>query len=61
MKNTINISNNANLIFNTYRCLFLKLLLRIFDSFDHAMQDQSAKQRGNGRVLKSAAFEFHKP
>ena len=26
-----NISNNINLIFNTYKCLFSRLLLRIFD------------------------------
>ena len=31
MKNAINISNNVNLIFNTYRCFFFKLLLRTFD------------------------------
>ena len=30
-KNTINISNNVNLILNTYRCLIFKLLLRNFD------------------------------
>ena len=31
MKNSINISNNVNLILNTYKCFFLKLLLRIFN------------------------------
>ena len=31
MKNSINVSNNVNLIRDTYRCLFLKQLLRIFD------------------------------
>ena len=45
MKNTINVSNNANLILNTYRCLFLKLLLRVFNV---------VQQRGNGKVLESA-------
>ena len=32
MKNTINISNNVNVVLNTYGCLFFfKLLLRTFD------------------------------
>ena len=35
--------------------------LILFDSFDHAMQDESARQRGNGKVLKSTAFEVRKP
>ena len=30
MKNSINITKNVNLILDTYRCRFLKLLLRIF-------------------------------
>ena len=29
-----------------------------FDIFDHAKQDESARQRGNGKVLESATFEF---
>ena len=52
MKNTINVSNNVNLILNTYRCLFFfKLLLRTFDV---------VRQRGNGKVLESAALEIRK-
>ena len=31
IKNLINISNNVNLIIDTYKCLFTQLLLRIFD------------------------------
>ena len=32
LKNSINISNNVNLILNTYRCpFFFKMLLKIFD------------------------------
>ena len=49
MKNSINISNNVDLIFNTYTFLFFKLLLRILmllDSFHSTMQDESARQRG---------------
>ena len=34
MKNSINIYDNVNLIFNTYTFLFLKLLLTIFMLFD---------------------------
>ena len=49
MKNTINISNNANLILNTYRCLFFKLLLRVF-----SVVQQLRSERGNGKVLESA-------
>ena len=30
----------------------------LFDIFDYAKQDQSAKQRGNGKVLKSATFQI---
>ena len=33
----------------------------LFDSFDNAMQDKSARQCGNGKVLESAAFEVRKP
>ena len=29
-----------------------------FDIFDHAKQDESARQCGNGKVLESATFEF---
>ena len=49
MKNTINISNNANLILNTYRCLFFKLLLRVF-----SVVQQLRSEHGNGKVLESA-------
>ena len=49
MKNKINVSNNVNLIINTYRCLFFQTAtenLRCFStaSFDHAMQNESARQ-----------------
>ena len=66
MKNSINISNNVNLILNTYRYIYIyifKMLLRIFyvfDSFDHAKQDKSARQRGNGKILESATFKVCK-
>ena len=30
----------------------------LFDIFDQAKQDESARQRGNGKVLESATFEF---
>ena len=39
------------------------MLLRIFyvfDSFDHAKQDKSARQRGNGKILESATFKVCK-
>ena len=68
MKNTINVSNNANLILYTYRYLLFKLLLRFLcclkTSFDHAMQNRrvtKTRQRGNGKVLQSAAFGIRKP
>ena len=62
MKNSISISNNVNLILNTYRSLFFSNCYRessmLFDIFDQAKQDESARQRGNGKVLESATFEF---
>ena len=65
MKNSINIINNVSLILNTYRCLlFSKCYWEssiLFDSFDHAMQDESPRQRGNEKVLESTAFEVRKP
>ena len=30
----------------------------LFDIFDQAKQDESARQRGNGKVLESATFEL---
>ena len=46
----------VNLIFNTYKyLLFSKLLLRIFD-----VGGQKMRQRGNGKVLKSATFQIRK-
>ena len=33
----------------------------LFNIFDHAKQDESAGQRGNGKVLESATFEVRKP
>ena len=30
----------------------------LFDIFDQAKQDESARQHGNGKVLESATFEF---
>ena len=30
----------------------------LFDIFDPAKQDESARQRRNGKVLESATFEF---
>ena len=60
MKNSINTSNNVNLIFNTYTFLFFKLLLRIFillDSFDHGRQVSKTAwlvhiRNGNGKDLE---------
>ena len=64
MKNSINITNNVDLMFNTYRCLFFKLLLRIFDVVGQlrpCKQDESARQcGGNGKALESTSFEIHK-
>ena len=43
MKNAINIANNVNLILNTYKYLFFKHLLGIFDVVTaSSMQDESA-------------------
>ena len=33
----------------------------LFDICDHAKQEESARQRGNGKVLESATFEVRKP
>ena len=33
----------------------------LFDNFDHAMQDESARQGGNGKGLESATFGVRKP
>ena len=48
MKNTINISNNVNLVLNTYRCLFFSNCYwepsMLFDSFDHVMLHEFARQ-----------------
>ena len=34
----------------------------LFNSFEHAMQDEPVRQRGNGMVLvESAVFEVRKP
>ena len=57
MKNTINVSNNANLILNTYRCLFFKLLLRVFNVVQHL---RSTAWKWKGRNC-SAALEIRKP
>ena len=51
MKNAINIANNVNLILNTYKYLFFKHLLGIFDVVTaSSMQDESAIQRGKGKI-----------
>ena len=49
MKNTINVSSNANLILNTYRCLFFQTATENLwccstASFDQAMQDELPRQ-----------------
>ena len=60
MKNPINVCNNVSLILDTYKRLF-------FQTFGEALwccwtaltvQDNSARQRGNGKVLESASFEI---
>ena len=63
MKNSINISNNINLILNTYKCLFLQTAAENFRCCSTAwtMQDESPRQRGNGKALESATFELCKP
>ena len=53
MKNSMNISNDANLILNTYKCLFFKLLLRIFDVVGQIRLCKTS-QRGNEKVLEFA-------
>ena len=46
-----------------YRCLFFKTAAENpqCSSTSSTMQDYSARQRGNGKVLQSAAFEIRKP
>ena len=62
MKNSNNVSNNVNLIFNTYKYLFIftnccRESLMLLDSFN---QEESARYHGNKKVLESAAFKIHK-
>ena len=63
-KNSINITNNVNLISNTYTFLVFKLLLRIvmlLDSFDHVRRVTSVDgANGNGKDLESASLEVRK-
>ena len=54
MKNTINVSNKANLILNTYRCFFFKLLLRVFNV---VQQLRSTAWKWKGSIICSAALE----
>ena len=59
MKNTIDVSNNVNLILNTYRCLFFfKLLLRTFDVVQQ-LCSTAWKWKRSGTC--SAALEIRKP
>ena len=63
MKNMFNISNNVNLIINTYKCLFLQTTAENLRccSTSSTMQHEPSRQRRNGKVLESAAFEIRKP
>ena len=56
MKNTLNIFNNLTVIPNTYIYTFFNRYWKpsmLFDSFDHAIQDKSERQRANGKVHSS--------
>ena len=44
MKNSINICNNANLILDTYKRLFFKLLVRLFDVVGQLWQYKTIQQ-----------------
>ena len=44
MKKSTNISNKVNLIFTTYKCIFFKLLLRIFDVFEQLRPCKMSQQ-----------------
>ena len=58
MKNTINVSKNVNLVLNTYRCLFFKLLL---SAFDVVRQLRSTAWKWKGSGICSAALKIRKP
>ena len=68
MKSSINISNNINLIVNTYTVLFFKLLLRAFmllDSFGHSRRASKTALmvddgNGNGKDLEFTSLEIRK-
>ena len=68
MKSSINISNNINLIVNTYTVLFFKLLLRVFmllDSFGHSRRASKTALmvddgNGNGKDLEFTSLEIRK-
>ena len=60
MKNSINISSNVKLIMNTYKCLLFQIAAENLQycSTASTMQHESSRQRGNGKVLESAAFKI---
>ena len=62
MKNSINISNNVNLILNTYKCLFFQTTAENLRCCLTASskQDESGMQRGNGKVLEFSTLEIRK-
>ena len=66
MKNTVNISNNLNVIPNTYKCNFLNSYWEtsmLFDSFDDVIQDESERQRANEKVhsFRNSKWQLNTP
>ena len=66
MKNTLNIFNNLTVIPNTYIYTFFNRYWKpsmLFDSFDHAIQDKSERQRANGKVhsFRDSKWQLNTP